>query len=65
MEEQDEQKKQINEGKPPKEQPVWLTQSTVKGAYSEPEALRSREYIFLSSEIPGFTPHFSMKVFPF
>uniref|UniRef100_A0A3Q2CRI5 General transcription factor IIE subunit 1 n=1 Tax=Cyprinodon variegatus TaxID=28743 RepID=A0A3Q2CRI5_CYPVA len=37
MEEQDEQKKQINEGKPPKEQPVWLTQSTVKGAYSEPE----------------------------
>lgn len=36
MEEQDEQQKQANE-KPPKERPVWLTQSTVQGAYSEPD----------------------------
>uniref|UniRef100_A0A3B5M4S3 General transcription factor IIE subunit 1 n=1 Tax=Xiphophorus couchianus TaxID=32473 RepID=A0A3B5M4S3_9TELE len=41
MEEQDDQKKQVNEGKPPKERPVWLTQSTVQGAYNEPDALKS------------------------
>uniref|UniRef100_A0A3P9PJB0 General transcription factor IIE subunit 1 n=1 Tax=Poecilia reticulata TaxID=8081 RepID=A0A3P9PJB0_POERE len=37
MEEQDDQKRQVNEGKPPKERPVWLTQSTVQGAYNEPD----------------------------
>ncbi|XP_014862233.1 PREDICTED: general transcription factor IIE subunit 1 [Poecilia mexicana] len=42
MEEQDDQKRQVNEGKPPKERPVWLTQSTVQGAYNEPDALKSR-----------------------
>ncbi|XP_018537677.2 LOW QUALITY PROTEIN: general transcription factor IIE subunit 1-like, partial [Lates calcarifer] len=31
MEEQDDQQKQANEGKAPKERPVWLTQSTVPG----------------------------------
>ncbi|XP_062287695.1 general transcription factor IIE subunit 1 [Scomber scombrus] len=42
MEEQEEQQKQANEGKAPKERPVWLTQSTVQGAYSEPDALKNR-----------------------
>ncbi|XP_028992334.1 general transcription factor IIE subunit 1 [Betta splendens] len=37
MEEQDEQQKQANE-KAPKERPVWLTQSTVQGAYNELDA---------------------------
>ncbi|XP_058885913.1 general transcription factor IIE subunit 1-like isoform X1 [Acipenser ruthenus] len=35
MEEQEEQKRSASEGKTPKERPVWLTESTVKGAYSE------------------------------
>ncbi|KAM6986087.1 general transcription factor IIE subunit 1 [Aplochiton taeniatus] len=39
MEEQEEQKRQANEAKAPKERPVWLTQSTVQGAYSEPDSL--------------------------
>lgn len=42
MEEQEEQQKQANEGKAPKERPVWLTQSTVQGAYSEPDPLKNR-----------------------
>ncbi|CAJ1071344.1 general transcription factor IIE subunit 1 [Xyrichtys novacula] len=42
MEEQEEQLKQANEGKAPKERPVWLTQSTVQGAYSEPDILKNR-----------------------
>lgn len=42
MEEQEDQQKQANEGKAPKERPVWLTQSTVQGAYSEPDILKSR-----------------------
>lgn len=49
MEEQDEQHKQSNESKAPKEQPVWLTQSTVQGAYSEPDNINNRKllpYIF-------------------
>ncbi|XP_068428862.1 general transcription factor IIE subunit 1 [Clinocottus analis] len=37
MEEQEEQQKLAKEGKAPKERPVWLTQSTVQGAYSEPD----------------------------
>ncbi|XP_029348829.1 general transcription factor IIE subunit 1 [Echeneis naucrates] len=41
MEEQEDQKKQI-ESKPPKERPVWLTQSTVQGAYNEPDILKNR-----------------------
>lgn len=41
MEEQEEQQKQANEGKAPKERPVWLTQSTVQGAYSEPDILQN------------------------
>ncbi|XP_040004333.1 general transcription factor IIE subunit 1 [Xiphias gladius] len=42
MEEQDDQQKQANEGKATKERPVWLTQSTVQGAYSEPDILKNR-----------------------
>ncbi|XP_059198138.1 general transcription factor IIE subunit 1 [Centropristis striata] len=42
MEEQEEQQKQASEGKAPKERPVWLTQSTVQGAYSEPDTLKNR-----------------------
>ncbi|XP_020516087.1 general transcription factor IIE subunit 1 [Labrus bergylta] len=41
MEEQQEQQKQANEGKAPKERPVWLTESTVQGAYSEPDLLKN------------------------
>ncbi|KAM9710317.1 general transcription factor IIE subunit 1 isoform 1-T4 [Menidia menidia] len=48
MEEQEEQQRQDNEGKAPKERPVWLTHSTVQGAYSEPDALKNRGDI-----IPG------------
>lgn len=43
MEEQEEQQKQASEGKAPKERPVWLTQSTVQGAYSEPDILKNRK----------------------
>ncbi|XP_008298737.1 general transcription factor IIE subunit 1 [Stegastes partitus] len=42
MEEQDEQQKQASEGKAPKERPVWLTHSTVQGAYSESDILKNR-----------------------
>lgn len=42
MDEQDDQQKQANE-KAPKERPVWLTQSTVQGAYSEPGMLKNRK----------------------
>jgi len=45
MEEQEDQQKQANEGKAPKERPVWLTQSTVQGAYSEPDILKSRDIV--------------------
>nr|XP_046259329.1 general transcription factor IIE subunit 1 [Scatophagus argus]XP_046259330.1 general transcription factor IIE subunit 1 [Scatophagus argus] len=41
MEEQEEQQKQANEGKASKERPIWLTQSTVQGAYNEPDILRN------------------------
>ncbi|XP_068594345.1 general transcription factor IIE subunit 1 [Cebidichthys violaceus] len=41
MEEQEDQLKQANEGKAPKERPVWLTQSTVQGAYSEPDIIKN------------------------
>lgn len=44
MEEQEEQQKQANEAKAPKERPVWLTQSTVQGAYSEPDILKNRKW---------------------
>ncbi|XP_029968455.1 general transcription factor IIE subunit 1 [Salarias fasciatus] len=47
MEEQDAQQKQASEGKAPKERPVWLTQSTVQGAYSEPDVLKS------GGDLPG------------
>lgn len=47
MEEQDAQQKQASEGKAPKERPVWLTQSTVQGAYNEPDMLKS------GGDIPG------------
>ncbi|XP_056294638.1 general transcription factor IIE subunit 1 [Pseudoliparis swirei] len=43
MEEQEEQLKQAKEGKAPKQRPVWLTQSTVQGAYSEPDVLKNSE----------------------
>ncbi|XP_034549487.1 general transcription factor IIE subunit 1 isoform X2 [Notolabrus celidotus] len=41
MEEQEEQKNKASEGKAPKERPVWLTESTVQGAYSEPDILKN------------------------
>ncbi|KAM3607587.1 uncharacterized protein V6R79_010367 [Siganus canaliculatus] len=41
MEEQEEQQKQASEGKAPKERPVWLTQSTVQGAYNESDLLKN------------------------
>lgn len=44
MEEQEDQQKQANEGKAPKERPVWLTQSTVQGAYNEPDMLKNRKF---------------------
>ncbi|XP_028290955.1 general transcription factor IIE subunit 1 [Gouania willdenowi] len=43
MDEQDQLQKQANESKAPKERPVWLTQSTVQGAFSEPDLLKNRE----------------------
>ncbi|XP_056145007.1 general transcription factor IIE subunit 1 [Lampris incognitus] len=39
MEEQEDQRRQAAEKKATKEGPVWLTQSTVQGAYSEPNTL--------------------------
>lgn len=61
MEEQDAQQKQASEGKEVKERPVWLTQSTVQGAYSEPDILQNSKWSFLAShppltsEYPAFT----------
>ncbi|XP_051564696.1 general transcription factor IIE subunit 1-like [Myxocyprinus asiaticus] len=40
MEDQEPQLGQTAEGKAPKERPVWLTESTVQGAYSEADALK-------------------------
>uniref|UniRef100_A0A671T0P4 General transcription factor IIE, polypeptide 1, alpha n=1 Tax=Sinocyclocheilus anshuiensis TaxID=1608454 RepID=A0A671T0P4_9TELE len=40
MEDQEPQPGQTTEGKAPKERPVWLTESTVQGAYSETDALK-------------------------
>ncbi|XP_016405756.1 general transcription factor IIE subunit 1-like isoform X2 [Sinocyclocheilus rhinocerous] len=40
MEDQEPQPGQTTEGKAPKERPVWLTESTVHGAYSETDALK-------------------------
>ncbi|KAK5861362.1 hypothetical protein PBY51_022767 [Eleginops maclovinus] len=45
MEEQEEQQRLANEGKAPKERPVWLTQSTVQGAYSEPDVIKTRDVV--------------------
>lgn len=47
MEEQEEQLKQAAEGKAVKERPVWLTQSTIQGAYSETDLLKNRKWEFL------------------
>lgn len=41
MEEQEEQQKQAAQGRAAKERPVWLTQSTVHGAYSESDVLKN------------------------
>ncbi|XP_060785344.1 general transcription factor IIE subunit 1 [Neoarius graeffei] len=41
MDEQDSQQGQAAEAKAPKERPVWLTQSTVQGAYNETDALKA------------------------
>ncbi|XP_066563060.1 general transcription factor IIE subunit 1 [Amia ocellicauda] len=40
MEEQEEQKRLAGDGKAPKERPVWLTESTVQGAYNDAEDLK-------------------------
>ncbi|XP_077393677.1 general transcription factor IIE subunit 1 [Festucalex cinctus] len=42
MEDQDDQQKQASEGAASKDRPVWLTQSTVQGAYSETEMIKNR-----------------------
>ncbi|CAF91813.1 unnamed protein product, partial [Tetraodon nigroviridis] len=47
MEEQDEQRKQATEGSAPKERPVWMTQSTVHGAYNESDVLKTH------GDLPG------------
>ncbi|KAL3970361.1 succinate dehydrogenase (ubiquinone) iron-sulfur subunit [Sarotherodon galilaeus] len=44
---QEEQQKQAGDSKAPKERPVWLTQSTVQGAYNEPDVLKNR------GDVPG------------
>ncbi|CAL8267630.1 unnamed protein product [Lota lota] len=41
MEEQEDQRRHASDGKPAKERPVWLTQSTVQGAYNEPDAVKN------------------------
>lgn len=46
MEEQESQQAQAAEAKAPKERPVWLTQSTVQGAYSENDVLKAGQYHF-------------------
>lgn len=46
MDEQDSQQGQAAEAKAPKERPVWLTQSTVQGAYNETDALKAGQYHF-------------------
>lgn len=50
MEEHEEQLKAANEGKAPKERPVWLTQSTVQGAYNDVDALKNRKWSFLGKQ---------------
>lgn len=44
MEEQESQQAQAAEAKAPKERPVWLTQSTVQGAYNETDGLKAGQY---------------------
>ncbi|XP_030642807.1 general transcription factor IIE subunit 1 [Chanos chanos] len=41
MEDQDSQSRQAMESKAPKERPIWLTESTVQGAYSEADTLKN------------------------
>ncbi|KAI5621440.1 general transcription factor IIE subunit 1 [Silurus asotus] len=43
MEDQESQQTQAAEAKAPKERPVWLTQSTVQGAYNDNDALKAAE----------------------
>lgn len=43
MEEQEDQQKQAAQGKAAKERPVWLTQSTVHGAYNESDIIKNRK----------------------
>lgn len=44
MEEQESQQAQAAEAKATKERPVWLTQSTVQGAYNENDILKAGRY---------------------
>ncbi|XP_020776009.1 general transcription factor IIE subunit 1 [Boleophthalmus pectinirostris] len=46
----DEQQRQANEGKPPKERPIWLTQSTVQGADTEPDIIKSHGEVVPGSQ---------------
>lgn len=46
MEEKDQQQKQSTEGSAPKERPVWMTQSTVHGAYNDSDGLKTRKSEF-------------------
>lgn len=43
MDEQNEHQKRPTESSAPKERPVWMTQSTVQGAYSDVDALKTRK----------------------
>uniref|UniRef100_A0A1A8HKK3 General transcription factor IIE subunit 1 n=1 Tax=Nothobranchius korthausae TaxID=1143690 RepID=A0A1A8HKK3_9TELE len=56
MEEQNDQQKQINRDKAPKEQPIWLTQSTVQGAYNELDSIKTGGEV-MSGAQDGMTGH--------
>ncbi|GAA6069983.1 general transcription factor IIE subunit 1 [Tachysurus ichikawai] len=52
MEEQESQQDRAAEAKAPKERPVWLTQSTVQGAYNENDALKAGiEYMKIKDSV--------------
>lgn len=52
---QEEQQKQAGDSKAPKERPVWLTQSTVQGAYNEPDVLKNRKYSAVTAAAPSYS----------
>ncbi|XP_068185492.1 general transcription factor IIE subunit 1 [Antennarius striatus] len=50
MEEPEDQHKQGGDVKTPKERPLWLTHSTVQGAYSEPDVLKNHEDVISGAQ---------------